>query len=413
MRHLLRRVVLVAMLAAPVVGAVEAALRATPARQPGQSVDALLTEAFEHAYNLDHEEAVALARRAVAVAPDNPRSHRALASLIWLKLLFHRGTVTIDHFMGGVSKSQLTLPKPPADLDAEFKRETARAVELAEARLARNPTDLQARLDVSSAYALQASYTASIEGSMSAAFRSAKRAFDAGEYVLERDPKRVGAGVVVGTYRYLVSALNLPARMFAYVVGFGGGKERGISQIQTALGDGEVRVEASLALLLIFSREGRHNDALAVTRQLGKQYPRNRLFVLEEGATAIRAGKAAEADAALTRGLAAFDQDPRLKIPGERALWLYKRGLARLNMNRPAEARADLAAALGSEPVQWVRGRIHLELGKLADLAGRRADALGEYRTAKAIADGTNDPVSSAEATRWLKRPFSMTGRTP
>jgi predicted Zn-dependent protease len=177
--------------------------------------------------------------------------------------------------------------------------------------------------------------------------------------------------------------------------------------------DAEMRVEGSLALLLIFSREGRHDDALTVVRALRAQYPRNRLFALEEGATAIRAGRAKEADQALTNGLEALDTDARRKFPGERALWLYKRGLARLNMNRPAEASADLMAALGQSPAEWVRGRIRLELGKVADLAGRRSEALAEYRTAKSIAEGTNDPLAAAEAARWMKRPFSMPARTP
>ena len=45
---------------------------------------------------------VALARRAVAMAPDEPAAHRALAAMLWLHMLFRRGTVTVDHYLGGV-----------------------------------------------------------------------------------------------------------------------------------------------------------------------------------------------------------------------------------------------------------------------------------------------------------------------
>jgi hypothetical protein len=78
------------------------------------------------------------------------------------------------------------------------------------------------------------------------------------------------------------------------------------------------------------------------------------LFVLEQGAAAIRAGRAAEAEAILTRGLVALDADTRPKLPGERALWFYKRGLARLNQNHPPDATVDLRAALSSSPQAWV-----------------------------------------------------------
>jgi hypothetical protein len=45
--------------------------------------------------------------------------------------------------------------------------------------------------------------------------------------VLSLDPSRKDAGLVVGTYRYVVSTLSLPVRMVAYVAGFGGGRDRG------------------------------------------------------------------------------------------------------------------------------------------------------------------------------------------
>ena len=40
-------------------------------------------------------------------------------------------------------------------------------------------------------------------------------------------PQRVDAGLIVGTYRYLVASLVLPARWLAYMAGFGGDKEKG------------------------------------------------------------------------------------------------------------------------------------------------------------------------------------------
>ena len=62
---------------------------------------------------------------------------------------------------------------------------------------------------------------------MLAGFRAARRAYDEHERVLDLDPSRKDAGLIVGTYRYLVSTLSLPMRMMAYVAGFGGGRERG------------------------------------------------------------------------------------------------------------------------------------------------------------------------------------------
>jgi tetratricopeptide (TPR) repeat protein len=370
-------------------------------------LDAKIAATYRAAYSLDQDQAFALARSAVSSAPGESRAHRTLAAVLWIDIIFRRGAVTVDHYLGGVTRSQLTLPKPPAAGDAEFKQELDRAIELAERRLDANPRDVQAKYDLGAAYGLQASYYASVEGSMTSAFLSARRAFDAQEEVLSLEPHRLAAGVVVGTYRYVISGLSLPSRMLAYMAGFGGGKEKGISILETAARDAGARVEAKTALALIYSREGRHRDAERLLAELAAEFPRNRLFVLEQGAAAIRAGRNAEAEAILTRGLDALHADLRPKIPGERALWLYKRGLARFAQNHRPEATTDLDAALRSGPVEWVRGRILLTQGKIADLAGRRDEAVAAYRVARDIGLKTNDPGSAAEAGRLIRQPFS------
>jgi len=387
------------------------ASRVRPSAPP--SIADTINQAFHAAYNLDHPEAMVLARKVVTMAPNEPSAHRTLAAILWLNILFRRGAVTVDNYLGGVSKAQLTLPKPPADLDEEFRHELRLATSLAEARLKQNSRDLNARYDAGAAYALQASYAASVDGSVMAAFGSAKRAFNAHEEVLTKDPSRVDAGVVVGTYRYIVAIQALPTRVFAYFAGFGGGKERGISLLEAAQRAPAAHMDAAVALVLIYSREGRHAEALKLLKQVSAAYPRNRLLVLEEGSAAIRVGLVAEAEATLTRGLAASDADPRPKIPGERALWLYKRGVARLALNHRSDALVDMHGVLDHSPVDWVRGRAHLELGKLADLSGDRPRALNEYRQAKAICEASNDPVCAGDALRFQRRPFSFEAKTP
>ena len=69
---------------------------------------------------------------------------------------------------------------------------------------------------------------------MLAGFRSARRAYDEHERVLALDPSRKDAGLIVGTYRYVVSTLSLPMRMMAYVAGFGGGRDAASGMIEAA-----------------------------------------------------------------------------------------------------------------------------------------------------------------------------------
>ena len=356
--------------------------------------------AYELAYNLDHNQAIALLKQAAESDPASADAHRHVAVVTWLNILFKRGSVTVDSYLGGVTRSNFKLPAPPADLDAGFKSYVARAVSLAQARVDANPRDVDALYDLGSALGLQASYVATIEGKVRTAFSAARRAYNLHEDVLERDPRRHDAGLIVGTYRYVISVLSFPARWAAYIVGFGGGKERGLELIENASKSGEMQTDARFALVLLYNREQRYAEALSILTGLQKQFPRNRLLWLEKGATAVRAGRGAEADAVLTEGLRKLDTDYRAKMPGERALWLYKRGSARVLLRRNAEAKRDLDAALAQGPLGWVGGRIHLELGKLADLEGDRTRAVSLYQRAAGICQTQQDPACQDEAAR-------------
>ena len=75
---------------------------------------------------------------------------------------------------------------------------------------------------------------------MLAGFRAARRSYDQHEQVLALDGSRRDAGLIVGTYRYVISTLALPMRVMAYVVGFGGGRQRGIQMLEEAARDRRV-----------------------------------------------------------------------------------------------------------------------------------------------------------------------------
>jgi len=382
---------------------------ATPsAVPPPQNYSNELTAAFDAAYSLDFAEALAGARAVIAQHPDDPAAYRAVATVTWLQMLFARGGTFVDHYLGKVTKMQFNVPKPPQELDSEFLRMVDKAVALSEAHVRARPKDPQAQFDLGASWALRAGYAGSVQGSVTGAFSASRHAYNAHEYALELNPRIVEANFVVGMYRYAISTFGLPTRMLAYVAGFGGGKERGIAMVEAASKAGSEQADALFALAVIYSREGQHGNAVLKLRELERRYPRNRILTLEEGAALIRAGHADTADAVLTAGLAALDADPRPRTLGERAYWLYKRGLARLNWNHLPQSASDLEAALAANPVGWVRGRIHVTRGQLADAQGRRADALADYRTGADLCGRNNDPFCVADAVQFTRRPFAL-----
>jgi tetratricopeptide (TPR) repeat protein len=385
--HALAAILLVAMVT-PLDGGGRVTTLDTTPQPPAE----LRIKALDLAYNLDYDEAIALLRKATATAPDDAAAHRTLGAVLWLKMVFERGAVTVDHYLGSFSRARVDAKPPPPEQEAEFRRHVSRARELAEQRLAKAPRDVQAQYDLGVALGLEASYTATVEGRMLAGFRAARRSFDLHESVLEQAPSRADAGLVVGMYRYIVSTLSLPMRVLAYVVGFGGNRDEGIALLErAAAAGGETRPDALFALALIYNREQRYDEALRALRELRTLYPRNRLVVLEAGATALRAGRGREAIAWLDEGMAMLADDPRPRVPGEMALWRLKRGTARAATGDQAAAEADLRAAAAPDAQAWVGGRARLELGQIALQRGARDAARQQAEQAVALCQRGND----------------------
>jgi tetratricopeptide (TPR) repeat protein len=311
---------------------------------------AWVDKAFAAAYNLDHPEAIASLDKALAADPNDPDAHRAAAVIAWLRIGFLRGSITVDDYLGSVSKPNINMLPPRADEANRFHRHIARALQLAEAEVQRRPRDPEAHFRLGAAVGTQASYGATVEGKILSSFRSARRAYDAHETVLELNPNRKDAGLIVGTYRYVVSALSLPIRLMAYVAGFGGGKERGLMMIEEASNYPSLsQTDARFALTLLYNREKRFDDALRVIQTLQKQYARNRQLWYEAGATLIRAGRYAEAESVLNDGIRMRDNDQRERMFGEDALWHYKRGVARARQGKTDPAREDFQIPLTRE----------------------------------------------------------------
>lgn len=367
---------------------------------------ALRAEGLQLGYNLDHADALVAFRKAIAVDPTNPANYRLLAATAWIMLLFQQGAVTADDYLGQ-ARATVSRSTPDPALAATFRDAIARAQALAEARLREHPEDADAHYQVGAAYGFLASYTATVEGRVAGSFGPARRAFKEHERALALAPARKDAGLIVGLYRYAVSELSVPLRLVAYLAGMSGDRARALQLVEDAARyPSDVQANAMFTLILMYNRESRYDDALRVIEQLKGRFPRNRLLWLEEGATALRAGRFAQARAATEEGLARLAHDERPLAPGEESRWRYTHGAALVALKDSAAATRELNAALSMATRDWIRGRIHNELGKIADLASDRARALSEYHAADQLCRADRDATCSDEARALIKRVY-------
>ncbi len=196
--------------------------------------------------------------------PDLPTTYRALASITWLRLLFSRGTVLVDEYLGRISRRDMQMAPPPPDMAADFTRYLSAAITLAEAQATAHPRDARGTL--------RPEFGAGSAGLLGGHRRRAdgpgvrcgttrvqeQRSRPASLAPDDPDPR-----LILGTYRYVVSGMNLPTRMVAYMAGLDGDRAQGLRMVeQAAASASPVRTEARFALILLYNREQRWDDAL-------------------------------------------------------------------------------------------------------------------------------------------------------
>jgi Flp pilus assembly protein TadD len=188
-------------------------------------------------------------------------------------------------------------------------------------------------------------------------------------------------------------------RALARLSGLSGDRETALALLNEAATPGtETESDALLLLMIVDSREHRAADALPRLQRLQKRHPHNRLFWLNEGAAALLAGQPERADVALSRGVAVQAWTAGPAVLGESALWFAHRGTARARLDRITEAERDLATGLVSAPRDWVRGRIHAQLGRIAVAAGDLERARHQFLAAIEFSQRGGDRGTSKEA---------------
>lgn len=360
-------------------------------------------DGYALAYELQFSACYEALADAATADPLDPAPRRAIAAVTWIEILFAQGVATFDAFTGEISKGDVGRPPTPPALAARFHRTIEEATELAEQQLAR-ADDADAHYQIAASAALSALYRATVEGRTLGAFGQGRRAVNEMKRARELDQGKRETALVLGMSRYTVSTMSWPVRTLARLTGLSGDREAGLALLrEAALPGSETETDALLLLMIVDNREGRHTDALQRLEQLQRLHPRNRLLQLNHGATALAADEPHEAEQVLSQRITGLDWDARPAVLGERALWFALRGTARARLQRSADAVADLARGLASNPRDWVRGRIHRQLGEVALVAGEPVRARRQFEMAVEFSERGGDRSAVKDAKRKLR----------
>jgi len=386
----------------------------------GTAVTARLEELREQGseglFNLDYDIARHTFREMARLYPDDPIAPQMLATTLWLETLnrarrLQSAIYSTQSFYAG------TEDKPDASLIQEFRDLTLQATQLAKARLQRNPRDTQALNVLGVTESLRGAFAATVERRFIAAISSGLSGVEKQRDVLKLDPKFHDAELTIGMYDYIVGTLPLSVRMLASIAGVRGSKKRGIQTLERVAKEGQrTRDDAKVLLISIYKKEKRFPEALALSRELQEKYPRNYLFRLEtadslasQAAIERQASKTKQAEAMESEAVSTFEtmlhERPAAgAAPRAPDLIHFRYGEALLLMGQTQRAaREFLSATTVSGADAGTVSRAHLRAAQSFDLAGKRNEALAEYRV---VLSRPNIYDSHDQARRGQKEPY-------
>ena len=252
----------------------------TLAQDQQARLDALRAEGYEALYNLDYETARNRFQKMIELAPDSPAGPQCMASSLWVQQLNQSWELKATLY----STSAYTDSKSPVDRKQadEFHKLIRRAKLLSQARLQKDPHDVEALYFLGAAEGLEASYAAGVERKFMAAFRAGSDSVDHHCEVLKLAPDFHDAELTIGLMNYIVGSLPLPTKMLVATMGVRGSKKRGLETLERVATEGKWGRDVARVLLIdLYKREKRWEDAERTARELAAKYPRNYLFKLQ------------------------------------------------------------------------------------------------------------------------------------
>jgi hypothetical protein len=250
------------------------------AQDQRKQLDALRAEGYEALYNLDYEGARKRFQKMIDLAPDHPAGAQCFASSLWLQQL--NETWERQASLYSTDASEKEKPQLNRARIDEFRKWIRTSKQLSQARLKKDPRDVEALYFLGAAEGLEAAFAGGVERKFRPALRSGNEAVDHHKEVLKLAPEFRDAELTIGLLNYVIGSLPLPVKMIAATMGVRGSKKRGLEALERVATEGQwARDSARVVLIDLYKREKRWNDSFEVARQLSEKYPRNYLFKLQ------------------------------------------------------------------------------------------------------------------------------------
>jgi len=294
----------------------------------------------DHFYNFEYPEAVADFKKAIESNPDNLLFRNYLANTYLFMELSRLGKLEGNLYDASNSfLKEKTEKDPDPKIIGLFQEQIKLVRGRAEARLKKNPRDVEALYALGATYGMEGNYLFTIEKKYFDALKAGGKANELHEKVLKIDPNYHDAKLIPGVYEYVVGSIPRSVKWLAFLFGYRGSKDRGVQLLQETMVKGKLAAtDAAFLLAVVYNREKQFEYSRRLLTRMAEFFPRNPLIRLEIGRTYTREGlpdKTIEHYVAVAKDVDAGKYGPD-KVPRER-LW-YQIGILYQQRGKHAEA---------------------------------------------------------------------------
>ena len=369
------------------------------------NLDPLVRQAYERIYILDYDGALSRFEKVQAAYSNNPLAVDYVLNAVLFRELYRLDLLdTTFYAHDGFLNGKHPVAVDPATAE-RINSLYNNAIELSAAELQKQPEDVDALFARSWARSLRALYVGLIQRSFVPALHVALQARGDSEKALKLDSRYVDARLIVGVHQYITGSLPFGLRLVVGAVGITGSKSKGLDDLRDAGAHGVITsVEARTALAFFLRREAHYDEAIAISRTLTADYPRDFLFHLEMANLTKDAGRAKEAIAQYRQLLEEAKKPGYFPSAHVELAWFALADTLQGQREYAAAAEAYNQATTQSNISPDLKSRCDLNSGKMYDLLNERDMAMKEYQ---AVLVQDSDSAQADSARKYLKSPFT------
>ncbi len=254
-------------------------LQALPCFAADLQTQTTLDAGYRDMYNLQFNAAHGVFQQWEREHPDDPLGAVSDAAAYLFDEFDRLHILETELFVNDENFANRPRPTPDPQVRQAFNTELAKAKQLADHALARNPRDPNALFASVLALGLEGDYLSLIEKRDYQALKLIKQARLVAEQLLASDPTRYDAYLAVGVENYMLSLKPAPVRWFLHLAGAQTDKATGVEKLRVTAEKGHYLLPYARLLLAVAAlRDNDRAAARTLLQGLVTNFPENHLY---------------------------------------------------------------------------------------------------------------------------------------